>query len=391
MKVALSIESFDPKRGGGETYCRNFTRALLKAGHEVHIYTNEFGPEEPGVVMHQIPPTPLHIYRRFAFAKRAQEMLQKEQFDIIHGFGKSVYMDVFRPGGGVHRAWQEQEVKAVGGGLPRMMTRLRQFASIDQRLVLHLERRQFGGSAGPHIVAVSKMVANEAQRYYGTPAERISVIYNGVDLERHRPQNRELYRKDMRRQLNLGEEVALLFVGHNYKRKGLAPLLRAMPALRQWGVPLRLIVLGEGRRGPMDAIIDRLRIQDVVQFAGVSSNVEQFYAAADVMVFPSYYDPCANVVFEALASGLPVITSIYNGSGEILTDGINGFVVDPDDPAAMAKSIAYFFDPDIRRTASTAARQLAETRPISHNFGEIMAVYDKVLAGRARGLRTRLD
>lgn len=383
MRIALTIESFDPAKGGGETYARNFSRALVRAGHEVHVYASLLGPPEQGMSYHLVPPTPMHLFRRYAFARRAREMLEQESFDIIHGFGKSVYMDVYRPGGGVHRAWLEQELEAADGPAGRWLARVQQTLSLDDHLVLQLERQQFGGRDGAHIIAVSRMVRDQMREHYRTPQERITVIYNGVDLERYRPQLRAVHRERMRRELGLGEEVALLFVGHNFKRKGLAPAIKALPMLRHWRVPLRLLVLGAGRRERYRGLIERLRCRELVQFLGPSREPEKFYAAADLLVFPSFYDPCANVCLEALACGLPVVTSIFNGSGELITDGREGFVVDPTNTAALADGIGHFLDANLRRESSLAARALAETRPIARNFDEVMQVYQRVLAAKA--------
>jgi len=123
---------------------------------------------------------------------------------------------------------------------------------------------------------------------------------------------------------------------------------------------------------------EALGVADVIQYAGTTDAPERFYAAADVFCFPSYYDPCANVVLEALACGLPVVTSTTNGSGEILTAGKEGYAVDPDDAEGMGECIGEFFDAERRAAASKAARALAEARPIERNFREIMGVYEKV-------------
>lgn len=382
MKIALTIEHFEPQRGGGETYCRNFARMLLKEGHEVHIFAVTHDEAEKGFIFHRVPLPPRRLWRRYFFAVRAEKLVRQEDFDIVHGFGKSIYMDVFRPGGGVHRAWMAHNLRATHGLLPRLGVRLKQLTSIDQRLVLHLEKRQFGPGERHHIVAVSKLVRAEIIRHYGCEPERIHVVYNGANLGIFTSDLRERFREEMRRGLGLAEnEIALLFLGHNFKRKGLHALIRALPLLREKQIPFRLIVVGKGRRRPCNQLADALGAANLIQYVGASSRPEHYYAAADVFCFPSYYDPCANVVLEALAAGLPVVTSTSNGSGEILTKGKEGYVVDPDDTAGMAACIGELFDADKREAASRAARALAEAHPLERNFRELMAVYEIALAG----------
>jgi UDP-glucose:(heptosyl)LPS alpha-1,3-glucosyltransferase len=382
MKIALSIEHFEPRRGGGETYCRNFARMLMDRGHEVHVFAFTWDENEKGPVYHRLPTPPMKMFRRYAFAMRARERLEREEFDIIHGFGKSIYMDVFRPGGGVHRAWMEHEIRATDGIIPKLHARLRQALSLDQQLVLRLERRQFGPGGRHRIVAVSNLVKKEMLHWYHCEPERITVVHNGANLAKFTADIREKYRDETRRQLGLAQdEIMLLFMGHNYKRKGLHALIRALPMLKG-KTRFRVVVVGKGRRAPCDRLAGALGVSDLIQYAGTTNEPERYYAAADIFCFPSYYDPCANVVLEALASGLPVITSTTNGSGEIITQGKEGYVVDPGDAEGMADCIRHLFSPAFRRGISIAARRLAESRPIERNFDEIMGVYEKVQAGR---------
>lgn len=381
MKIALTIEHFEPLRGGGETYCRNFARMLLAEGHEVHVFAFSHDEAEKGFVFHRIPLPARGILRRYFFAVRAAKLVRKHDFDIIHGFGKSIYMDILRPGGGVHRAWMEHNLRATDGFFSRLGIRFKQLASIDQRLVLHLEKIQFGPGRKHHIIAVSNLVRDEIIRHYGCEPRRIHVVHNGANLEKFTPGLRARFRADTRRELGLDDdEVALLFLGHNFKRKGLHALIRALPFLEPKKVPFRVIVVGKGRKKFCDRLAGRLGVAGRIQYVGAAVQPERYYAAADIFCFPSYYDPCANVVLEALAAGLPVITSTTNGSGEILTQGENGYVVEPDDASAMAECIGALFDSERRAAASRAARALAEARPIQRNFREILAVYEKVLA-----------
>ena len=385
MKIAFSIERFEPRLGGGEAYARNLGRWLLQQGHEVHIFAMSWDESEKGFVYHRIPPLPLGLYRRYAFARGAQKLLARESFDIIYGLGKSVYMDVFRPGGGVHRAWMKHELRATEGFPGRFNVWKKRIFSVDQRLVLQLEKRQFGPGGKHQIIAVSKMIRDEIINYYHAEPERITVVYNGANLGRFTPEARAELRKPRRIALGLDDdEINILFLGHNFKRKGLAALIRALPYLRGRGQRFRVVVAGKGRRGPCDRLAAKLGVSDLLQYVGPTGSPEELYAAADLFCFPSYYDPCASVVLEALAMSVPVITSTTNGSGEMLTQGREGYVVDPDDTEAMGEYIARLFDRDARASASRAARELAESRPIEDNFREIQAVFEKALSLKQR-------
>ena len=384
MKIALTNADFDPARGGAETYVRNFARKLLRGGHEVHVYTATWDAAEKGPVYHRVPVPPFHMLRDYSWALRTRDLLLKEKFDVIHGFGKSVYMDVYRPGGGVRRAELEYRARRAKGAAGRAWARFRNGIKLQHRLLLRLERMQFAPGGAHEIIAVSNMVRDDILRYYHCEPERITVIHNGADLARFTPDLRERFRKPTRQELGLAEdELMILFVGHNYHRKGVPFLIRALPALRKLGTPFRALVLGRGRRAPCDRLARKLGVGGLIQYAGASSLPEKFYAAADIFCLPSPYDPCANALLEALACGLPAVTSTTNGSGELLTDK-EGYAVPLGDAPLLAARIGEFFNRDRREAASAAARALAEAHSAERNFDEVMRVYAKALA-RKRG------
>jgi len=377
MKIALTIERFSASRGGGEVFARRFARALADLGHEVHVYAGDGDEPMPGVQFHAVSVPRGRSLRRARFARRCAEAVQEDTFDIVHGFGKSTYMDVFRPGGGVHRAWMKQDLMAMASGLKRWLAQIRRWMSPDQWSVLRLEREQLGKEDGPHIIAVSRMTRQHMIQYYGTPPERITAIYNGVDLERFHPRNRGKSRQGTRERLGVGRGALFLFVAHNFRLKGLGALVRALPLVE--ARDYRVVVVGRGRPAPYRRLARRLGCEEQIMYYGPASDTAPLYAAADALIHPSFYDPCANVCLEALASGLPVLTSPFNGSGEIITQGQEGFVVDPRDHGAVADCITRLLDPNFRRDASDAARALAERFSMEWHVGRVIRVYESVL------------
>ncbi len=380
MKIALTNVDFDPARGGAETYLRNFARRLLRDGHEVHVYTATWDTAEKGPVYHRVPLPPFRMLRDYSWALRTRDLLLKEKFDVIHGFGKSVYMDVYRPGGGVRRADLEYRVRLAKGVAGRAWVRFRNGMRPQHQLVLRLERLQFAPGGAHEIIAVSNMVRSEILRYYHCEPERITVIHNGADLIRFTPDLRARFRKPARQELGLSDdELLILLVGHNYHRKGVPFLIRALPALQKLGTPFRVLVVGRGRRAPCDEPARKLGVSGLIQYAGASSLPEKFYAAADIFCLPSQYDPCANALLEALACGLPAVTSATNGAGELLTEK-EGYAVPFGDAPQLAERIGEFFNRDRREAASVAARALAEAHSAERNCEEVMSVYATALA-----------
>jgi UDP-glucose:(heptosyl)LPS alpha-1,3-glucosyltransferase len=142
---------------------------------------------------------------------------------------------------------------------------------------------------------------------------------------------------------------------------------------------LKLLILGRGRQGAYLRIGRKLGILEEMIFAGSTDEPEKYYGASDLLVHPSFYDACSLTVFEALASGLPVITTFSNGASGIITEGQEGFVIsDPRDDEVLAKKISFFLDPEKVEKASVAARHLAESYPLERNWREMKKVLIQV-------------
>jgi UDP-glucose:(heptosyl)LPS alpha-1,3-glucosyltransferase len=146
-----------------------------------------------------------------------------------------------------------------------------------------------------------------------------------------------------------------------------------------------LWVLGRGRRGPYERRARSLGVAAAVRFLGPRPGAERYYAAADVYAHPTYYDACSLAVLEALASGLPAVTTASNGAAGYVLEGECGFVLpEADDAAGLADRILRCLAPGFREKAGAAARRRAEEFPLSRNTEEILKVYEEVAELRAR-------
>jgi UDP-glucose:(heptosyl)LPS alpha-1,3-glucosyltransferase len=227
-------------------------------------------------------------------------------------------------------------------------------------------------------IALSRMVARDFERLHGVRRGQIRIVYNGVDTERFSPDHRPSYRHVVRDELGVGEnETLLLIVAHNFRLKGVPTLVSAVERLRREGLPVKLAVVG-GKRQPHTH-------HPAATFVGPATDTVPYYAAADVYVQPTFYDPCSLVVLEAWASGLPVVTSRYNGASELLTPGVEGAILeDPADIAALCLSLRPLIDPAVREPMSLAARDLALRHTLERNARDLLAVYEEILAQRRR-------
>jgi UDP-glucose:(heptosyl)LPS alpha-1,3-glucosyltransferase len=186
------------------------------------------------------------------------------------------------------------------------------------------------------------MVQRDLEEFHRVPRERIRVVPNAIDPRRLAVAQPGAVRCAFRNRLGLEPtDLVGLFVGHNFALKGLGPLLRGLGA--RWGTdrtcrPVHLLVCGGGDSSRYRRQAGRLGLQDVVHFLGYYPDVRDCYWSSDFFVQPTYYDPCSLVVLEALACGLPVITTVQNGAGELLSQSREGYVLSA--PGAQAELIA---------------------------------------------------
>lgn len=381
MRIGLVIESLLPQRGGAEHWTWQFAERLVRAGHEVHAVAGQFSSETEriGVIPHTIE----SVKSRIGFAQAAERKLDELSLDVTHDMGCGWHCDVFQPHGGSRSAAFEQNLlllpawlRPIKRSTSRWLPRYREFRQLTMGQYM-AEDRLF--------IALSKMVARDFERYHGVRRDQLRLVYNGVDVERFSPERRWRYRRVVRDELGLDDDdTLLLIVAHNFRLKGVPTLLAAVGSLLAEGERVRLAVVGGKRRVSLLRMAERRGAAAAVTFVGPVDDATPYYAAADVYVQPTYYDPCSLVVLEALASGLPVVTSVFNGAGELLTEGMQGFLVnDPGNAEELAEAIRPLLDEHVRDRMGRAARQLALNHSLERNCQEIMAIYEEI-AGRRR-------
>jgi len=319
-----------------------------------------------GVTLHTLPLPPLPAAARaLAIVISARIATARRRWDVIQSHERTLSQDVYRAGEGCHRAYLASEDRPRARGL-------------YHRIVLTLERRVFVRT--PQIVAISDAGRREIGSLYGVPAERLTVVYNGVDLERFHPRNRATYRDAARAEAGVPSAAwTVLFVGSGFARKGLATAIDAFAALADR--ESRLLVVGKGDPRAYRTIAARAGVDQRVVWLGARPDPERWYAAADLVVLPSRYEPFGNVHLEALASGVPVVASARAGGAEVIADGLNGAVVDPTDASAVAVALGRFRESS-RGDLAEAARRSAEPFTYGAQVAAFQRVYDRLSHAR---------
>jgi UDP-glucose:(heptosyl)LPS alpha-1,3-glucosyltransferase len=378
MKIAIIRKKYI-FHGGAESFSRRLVSRLADAGHEVHIYAIgwEGNPQPGNIYSHRVPAVTFNsTLRDLSFALSVCRLLRKEKFDIVQSHDKTLCQDIYRAGDGCHIEWLRQRWKRTG-----LLGKLSIALNPYHRVILLIERMIFNGHRFMKVIAISGLVKKNILEHYHVDQGDIKVVYNGVDLDRFSPLNRDLYRKEIRNKYSISDDGFLaLFVGSGFERKGLRFLLEAAELVPS---PLTVLIAGKGPEKKYRRLVKR---QNVI-FCGPQREIHKYYAASDIFVFPTIYEPFGNVHLEALASGLPVITTSLSGAAEIIRDGVHGFVVTlPEDRAAIAEKITFLMDnPKIRETMCTNARKLAEEFSFERHTEKVLDLYKTIVDQKSPG------
>lgn len=368
MRIAFLSHTVSSSSGGVERIAWTLTRALLARGHSVHLFARRFDALPEGAVAQPVSGfSLLPGGRHTGYAHAVDRMLRRQHFDVVHSFTRTLQHDILRLGGGTHREYlnrMESERTPLDAWFSRINPK--------ERAILNLERAGFEAGHYKRIVAVSARVRDEVIRHYGVPASDITVLHNGVDTQRFNPALRATVRDDLRRSHGLQSSCVILFCGTGFKRKGLRYALEAVSRVPD----AVLLVVGDGDTTPYRRLVRTLHIESRVRFLGPRSEVEHLYAAADLLILPTLYDPFPNVCLEAMACGTPVLTTRTAGVSELIVDGVNSFVVeDATHVDAMAERIRRLSD---LPALGPAAAETARSRTFEKYIDETLSLYDGV-------------
>jgi len=354
---------------------------VCRAGHEVHIFTLASKIQErPNLHIH-ILRSPLRpkFLRTLSFAVNCRRQVKRGDFTIVHSFGRSWGMDVFQPLGGAQMASLVGNIRSIHNPAGKLLKILTYLFSLRRFIYFLVEWVQM--KEARTVIAISAVVKKDLIHYNHLPAVKVRIVRNGVDLDKFHIRNREIYREETRKGLKLEDgDILILFVAHNFRLKGLRPLIDAMAELRMRydHNSFKLGVLGDGKKSAFSRYARKKGVGDKVIFIGGRADTPRYYAAADICVHPSFYDPSALVVMEAMASGLPVITAAYCGTSEIIEDGKEGYVVgNPDNTGELTDRILKLKDYEKRNFMGRQARRRAKQFPYARNMQQILEIYDE--------------
>src|SRR6266571_8234185 len=363
LRIAFVRRGYS-RSGGAEAYLKRLADGIVKAGHEVQLVATNEWPEEqwPFGSIKRLGGTTV-----IGFADELEQIRPQLHCDVLFSLERVWSCDVYRAGDGVHRAWLARRRK--------FEVPLKQFvraASRKHRDLLQLEESLLEKRKAGRVIVASQMVANEIIDLYRYPADTIDLVRNGVPLDEFRF-DAEL-REKSRVELNLKQDqIALLFAGSGWERKGLLFAIQAMALCQDR--KLRLLVAGRGNARPYKTTPLCFWREKPVQFLGEVADLVPIYAAADIFILPTIYDPFSNACLEALACGLPVVTTRSNGFSEIIEGGVHGSIVaDAGSLIDLRDAIRFWSDPSRRRVARTTNIDRASQFDISKNVAQTLDI-----------------
>lgn len=376
MKIALVTKQVSYSLGGAEMVSVNLSKKLSGSGHNVHIFTSYSETEIEGTHIHRIKTIKwLSPLRLISFQKKIKNILKSENFDLVYSLCQVYPVDIYRVGDGIHQHWMKVQY-------PNIILRWTKYlTSLVHPVMVSLENRIFAEGNCRFFITNSGLIKSQVIEYFQIPEKRIKVIYNGVDRTMFNP-DAQKQRKAMREKYRIGDELVLLFMANNWERKGLSTIIEAIP---KTGIDrIRLVIVGRGRDSRYIHLAKNKRINpDNLIFTGRVKDVEKYYGMADIFILPSRYEPFSNVCLEAMACGMPVITTKTNGASELINTGENGFVLeDWKDSDGLANFIMELNDGNIRKQMGGNAAMTAENYTWERHIEETNRVFDLVTVSK---------
>ena len=401
MRIAIVTPFLDRRHGTERVILEQLERFSNKPNVELHVYAQRIedlsrvspyhaaskAKQPDSIFWHKVPAVPgphLFGFIWWFFANQVcrsiDENLRGIKYDLVYSPGINAWdVDAI----GIHIVFHEfyrqvrSRLKLLGSPLSSWPRRLHR--RLYYLLIMILEKRIYG-SPDTNLAAVSRLVSQHLKKFFAR--SDAWVIPNAVDIVHFTPDSRCARRASARERFGLATNMfALLLIGNDWEKKGLSTLLCSLADCRD--LPIALLVAGKDDASPFLPLIKNLQLQNRVQFEPSSSDVLQFYAAADLYVSPSLEDSFALPPLEAMACGLPVITSVNNGGSQVITSAVDGFVLDdPCDAPGLAGLIRKLYeDRDLCRRVGESAARTAQAYNWDRNAEEtwqfLMATLEK--------------
>jgi UDP-glucose:(heptosyl)LPS alpha-1,3-glucosyltransferase len=362
-KLRIAFVANNIHQHGGMERCASELVIRLAQTHEVHVFCDIAEGLPSSIIHHRIQciPKPFILFFIEFYIKSSRAVNPKD-FDVVQTIGGISAYQNFVASHYCQYAWGNV-INTIHGASDGINL----YHRFMWKLGGYFEKKAITSPDTKGISACSRTIKEDLVRYYGVSSQKIDVIYNAVDSIKFNPINKSM-RLQIRKRYSIPEKaVVVLFVGE-YRRKGLATVIKALARLKYDNV--YLLAVGSGNRSAYIDLAQKQGIGNQCVFADPTKDIEFVFSAADIFAFPSYYEPFGMVITEAMASELPVITTNTVGAADFISHGENGYTIDPNDDASLAAILSdLIHNEEIRLIVGKKAREAV----IHHTWDNVAA------------------
>jgi glycosyltransferase involved in cell wall biosynthesis len=394
QNICFVSPEYWPLAGGTGAYIYYLTNELMKNGYNISIVTGSNQnldvqvSNQLKVYFQKIPKMP--IIKSFMLAEASYRKLgnirNSVNVDITHPqlpltpnfavpphFGKNLVCTVHSTWKGEAEAISEEPYSRLNAN-EKFLVSFNWFLRFFEVGMIKRASR---------VIAVSDFTRRELRKYYNIPENRIRVVHNGVDTHKFQPVKDK---QKVKVELGLNpEDTVILSVGRLYARKGLFTLIEAMPSVIKQFKRAKFVISGKGQNDEMTKLYahaERLGVRDNIIFTGYypDKKLPKLYQAADVFAFSTFYEHHPFAILEALATGLPVVTTTVGGISETIETGKNGLLVKPADSKQFSEALLYLLEHQTEATEMgiKARKTIVEQYDWSILVKETIRVYEEV-------------
>jgi len=374
MRLAIIRQRYTPT-GGAERLFESALEALLERNVAISLYTRSW-PQTKLQLIEPVVCNPWFVgalWRDWGFARAVGRVIGSAKANLVESHERLLCCDVYRAQDGVHAVWLAERRKGASA-----LGRLRLALSPYNWYVTRVERKLYASPWLQTVICNSNMVKEEIRDRFHLPESKLAVIYNAVDSDFFHPQLRTARSGFLARHGIDANATVFLLAGAGYEHSGAGA---AIEALAELPPPAHLVIAGRGRHAERYRELARsLGVGTRVTIAPVESDLRSCYGAADVFVLPTLYDPAPESTLQAMACGLPVVTSTKSGAAELLLKHDAGLVCPAGDVAGLAAQMRALLDPDTRsRLGANARRAVLPLTPAAMTL-QLVLLYRDLLA-----------
>lgn len=366
--VTLITDSLSRRRGGAEIYLAGLAAFLTQNGHAIHALVRRDSTDfsMPGVTVETMPPGGSGLRGEKNFIRAVRQRLRGNEPIVLSTIAMPGITH-YQPHMGLQRRGFLASRDSRNSAFFRTVHALASPFNLKRRWLLQMQERLLTRASTTKIMVFSRLVHAQILADYPVSPANITVAPLGVDLERFHPEERRTPAAD---------KLKLLFTGHNFQLKGLHCLLPALALAQKDGLKAELHIVGNGHRPAFEKLAARLGLAAHVKFLGLVDGpaAAALYRSCDALVHPTFSDHCSLVVLEALASGLPVITTKQNGAAEFIESDKSGIILGhPRNTAALAHALVRLQDRQKLAAMSAAAAALRPQLDFNRHAQAVLA------------------